>query len=64
MALEVAAAAEESAIRFYRRLAESTKDPELKALYQEFVDIESNHGNWLDQKIAHARRTAGGTKHA
>ena len=64
MALEVAAAAEESAIRFYRRLAESTKDPELKALYQEFVELESNHGNWLDQKIAHARRTAGGTKHA
>lgn len=64
MALEVAAAAEESAIRFYRRLAESTADPDLKILYQEFVELETSHGTWLDQKIAHARRTAGGTKHA
>lgn len=64
MALEVAAAAEESAVRFYRRLADTTQDTELKAFYQEFVDLETNHGNWLDQKIAHARRTAGGTKHA
>lgn len=64
MALEVAAAAEESALRFYRRMAEATSDPDLKALYQEFVELESSHGSWLDQKIAQARRTAGGTKHA
>jgi len=64
MALEVAATAEESAVRFYRRLADTAQDAELKAFYQEFVDLETNHGNWLDQKIAHARRTTGGTKHA
>jgi rubrerythrin len=56
-ALEIAAAAEASALAFYRQLAESTPDVELKALYQEFVDLENNHGSWLVQKIAQARRT-------
>ena len=63
MALEVAAAAEESALKFYRRLAEAAVDADLKALYQEFVELESSHGSWLEQKIASTRRTSGGTKH-
>lgn len=64
MALEVAQAAENSAIRFYRGLAESTTEPELKTVYQEFVDLESNHSDWLEQKISQARRTIGDTKRA
>jgi rubrerythrin len=62
MALEVAHAAEASAVRFYRGLAETATDPEMQAFYREFVDLESNHSDWLAQKITHARRTAGGTK--
>jgi rubrerythrin len=64
MALEVALAAERSATRFYRRLAESTKDAHLKAVYQEFVALETCHSDWLDQKVAAARRAAGSTKRA
>jgi rubrerythrin len=63
-ALEVAHAAEESAVRFYRNLAETTPYPELKSFYQEFVDLESSHSDWLHQKIAEARRTADDTKRA
>ena len=58
LALEVAAAAEQSALRFYARLAELTQDAELKTLYQEFVDMEANHSSWLDKKMAEARRAA------
>jgi len=64
MALEVAAAAEENALRFYTRLAETTQDAELKSLYTEFVEFESAHSGWLDRKLAEARRTAGRTKQA
>jgi rubrerythrin len=60
MALEIAAAAEESAIRFYKSLAETCPDAELRTLYQEFVDFEANHSGRLDQKLAQVRQTAGG----
>src|SRR5215475_8869423 len=63
-AFEVALAAEESAVRFYRRLAESTEDKDLRSLYKEFVAFEENHSGWLEQKVAQVRRTAGGTKRA
>lgn len=61
MALEIAAAAEDSALRFYRGLAETCQDAELGALYREFVDFEANHSGWLDQKLAQVRQTAGGS---
>jgi len=64
MALEVAIAAEQSAVRYYTRLCEITEDPELKAFYREFVDFESGHTDWLQKKMADARRTSGGTKRA
>jgi ferritin-like protein len=64
MALEVAIAAEQSAVRYYTRLSELTEDPELKAFYREFVDFESGHTDWLQKKMADARRTSGGTKRA
>jgi len=62
MALEVAVAAEESAARFYRRLAETTKDEELANMYRDLLAFETNHSGWLDQKLADARRTNRGTK--
>ena len=64
MALDVALTAEDSATRFYRRLAQSTKDAELKAVYEEFVALEAGHSNWLEQKVAAARRTAGSNRRA
>ena len=62
MALEIAHAAEKNAVRYYTRLAETTEDPELQALYKEFVDFETNHSDWLDKKVLEARRTSDGTK--
>jgi rubrerythrin len=61
MALEIAAAAEDSALRFYRGLAETCQDAELRTLYQDFVNFEANHSGWLDQKLAQLRQTAGGS---
>jgi rubrerythrin len=62
MALEIAMDAERSALRFYTRLAETTEDAEMKALYGEFVEFESGHTDWLEKKVAEARRGAGGAK--
>ncbi len=64
MALEVAIAAEQSAVRYYTRLCELTEDAEPKAFYREFIDFESGHTDWLQKKMADARRTSGGTKRA
>jgi rubrerythrin len=61
-AFEVAVAAEDSAVRFYRGLAESSQDEELRALYREFVDFETNHTDWLDQRLSQARGTTGGSQ--
>jgi rubrerythrin len=62
MALEIAVTAEQGALRYYTRLSEITEDAELKALYREFVDFESGHTDFLQKKMADARRTSGGTK--
>jgi rubrerythrin len=62
MALEVAVAAEQAAIRYYTRLSEITEDEELRSMYREFVDFENNHTDSLQRKLATARRTSGGTK--
>lgn len=62
MALEIALNAEQSAIRFYSRLTETADDPDLRQLYREFVDLETEHSGWLEKKVAEVRRTSGGTK--
>lgn len=62
MALEIAMAAEQTAVRYYTRLSETTADEELQALYREFVDLEAGHSDWIERKLAEARRTSGGTK--
>ncbi|HVO80487.1 MAG TPA: ferritin family protein [Terriglobales bacterium] len=62
MALEIAMAAEQNALRYYTRLSETTEDSDLRQLYREFVDFESGHSDWLEKKVAEARRTSGGTK--
>ena len=57
-------AAEQNALRYYSRLAELTDDIELRDLYREFVEFESDHTDFLQKKVAAARRTSGGSRHA
>jgi len=48
-ALEAAPAAEESAVRFYRCLAEATKARRTTRTLQELVAFEQNHSNgWAE----------------
>jgi rubrerythrin len=51
-AFAVALSAETSALDFYRRLAETATDPDLRAFYQEFADMESQHVSWLAPRVA------------
>lgn len=62
MALEVAASAEANALRFYKELSESCQDSELRALYQEFVAMETNHSSWIEQKLSLTRSTPRGNE--
>ena len=64
LALEIAIAAEQNALRYYTRLAELTEDAELRQMYREFVDFESDHTDFLQKKVAATRRTSGGSRHA
>ncbi len=59
-ALEVALAAEKTALRYYARLAELTDDDELRALYLELGTFEGEHTSFLEKKIAECRRAVGG----
>jgi rubrerythrin len=51
MAFEMALATERNTVNYYVRLVETTADPELKALYQEFVAFEEEHADWVEQAI-------------
>lgn len=62
MALEIAMAAEQNAVRFYNRLCEITVEDDLRTFYREFVEFEAGHSDWLEKKLSEARRTSGGTK--
>jgi rubrerythrin len=52
-------AAETSAVDFYRRLVETSTDPELRAFYEEFVAMESQHASWLAPRVVEAQRRTG-----
>ncbi len=60
LALEIAITAEQNAVRYYSRLAELTEEEELRELYREFSSFEREHTDFLEKKIAEARRAAGG----
>jgi len=57
MAFEMALAAERSAVDYYARLVENTPDPELKALYKEFVAFEQEHTDWAEQALGQLGHT-------
>jgi rubrerythrin len=52
IALEIAAAAERSALHYYERLAAVALDPQMKSLYQEFASFEQEHTDWLKAELA------------
>ena len=58
-AFAIAAAAEDSAIQFYRQLVETTSDLELRSLFQEFVEMELQHAGSLEQHIGKNQHHAG-----
>jgi rubrerythrin len=51
MAFEMALAAEQGAVNYYARVAKTTPDPELKALCEEFVAMEREHTDWVEQAL-------------
>ena len=51
MALEIALAAEQSALNYYTWVAEATHDPELKALCEEFAAMEKEHSGWVEHAL-------------
>lgn len=57
-ALEIALAAERSAMKFYSRLLEVTDDAGLRALYEELANAEDDHVRTLQKKIDSGIRTA------
>jgi len=58
-ALQVALEAEQSAQRYYARLAEVTHEPRLRAVYLELADFETDHTQLLTRKLAEAERAVG-----
>jgi rubrerythrin len=52
IALEIAAAAERSALHYYERLAALSLDLQMKSLYQEFAAFEQEHTDWLETELA------------
>ncbi len=61
-ALEVALAAEKTALRYYARLAELTNDDELRSLYLELGTFEGEHTDFLEKRLAECRRAVGGSQ--
>jgi rubrerythrin len=51
-ALRVALAAEQSALRYYVRLAQITKEPALRAFYQELAEFENEHNLELQRRLS------------
>lgn len=58
-ALKVALEAEQTAQRFYSRLAETTPDRHLRAIYAELAEFETDHTSFLQKKISEAERAVG-----
>jgi erythrin-vacuolar iron transport family protein len=50
-ALEIALAAENNALEYYRRLSMQTEDTQLRTLYRELAEFEGNHTERLQRKM-------------
>jgi erythrin-vacuolar iron transport family protein len=57
-AFQIALAAEQSALKFYARLLQTTKEPELRRVYEELANDEDEHIRSLRKRIADGIRSA------
>lgn len=62
-ALEVALEAENSAMKYYRYLAETADEPEMRSFYAELASFETDHTDQLRRKIELGNEAIGGTSH-
>lgn len=58
-ALQIALAAEKSALKFYNRLVETTNDGELRGLYEELANDEDDHTRLLAKRLNQEMRSTG-----
>ncbi len=63
-ALEIALAAEQSAMKFYGRLVSITDDTDLRTLYEELANLEDDHVRSLQRRIASGNHSAGASNQA
>ena len=61
-ALQIALDSEQSAMRYYAQLIEKTRDRALRQTYTELANFEADHTQFLEKKLAEAKRAVGGTE--
>jgi rubrerythrin len=59
-ALEVALEAESTAMRYYAQLVDKTSDRALRTVYAELANFEADHTEFLQRKLAEAKRAVSG----
>lgn len=59
-ALRVALESEQAAMRYYAQLTDTTRDRALRQTYAELSGFEADHTNFLERKLAEAKRAVGG----
>ena len=60
-ALQIALDSEATALRYYSQLVEKTKDRALRQIYNELAAFEAGHTDFLEKRLAEAKRAVGGT---
>ena len=60
-ALQIALDSENTAMRYYAQLIERTRDRDLKQIYTELANFEADHTQFLERKLAEAKRAVGGS---
>jgi rubrerythrin len=60
VALQVALDSERTAMRYYAQLTEKTRDRALRQTYVELSGFEADHTEFLERKLAEAKRAVGG----
>lgn len=59
-ALQIALESEQTAMRYYAQLIEKTRDRDLRQIYTELANFEADHTQFLERKLAEAKRAVGG----
>ena len=60
-ALQIALESEQTAMRYYAQLIEKSRDRDLRQTYTELANFEADHNQFLERKLAEAKRAVGGT---